>query len=640
MSNLVTNGPSHGATVDRAAHPAPWTSQRLVLAVVFLVSVLVYANSLTNGFAYDDLHIVQQNEAVHSLSRVGELVTSPYWPGDQGHLMGLWRPAATTIYAVLWAAGDGSAFPFHLTNVLLHAVVSLLVVLLLLRFVPLSAAAVGGLLFAVHPVHVEAVANIVGFAEIFTAFTTLSACLLYARAEGRPGPGTVLAIAVLFGLGMLTKESAAVLPALLVLMDAYRRDLRIRDLPAYLRPRWRLFTSIVGVGAAVLATRAVVLEGFPAPLPPMGAEILTEIPRIWTVPVIWLHYVRLLFFPLDLSADYSPGVIEVQNGWSAHAVIGVAVGLVFLAMCFHTWRQGGETDRTGSVRAVGAGILWFIIAILPASNVVFLAGTLLGERLLYLPSVGFCLAAGWVFHALVQHRKRVAQWGFAAVVLLFSARTWTRNPTWASMTSVFEALANDHPEAGRAQWIMGDQLWGHEAVTPAFRMYRLALGTLDNHYPLMIETTRKLLGVERPEAAEALARMAWEQEPNRGNAPGLLALALMDQERFEEAIPPAQRALELSGGYEPLLLHILSRAHKAAGQLPEAIRMRQVLIDGGESGSPFHDWYWLSELYLEAGQYEEATLALTEATSLAANANMRAEAEVLRERIREVKSTR
>ena len=588
---------------------------------VFLLGVVVFLNSLGNGFAYDDIHIVLNNDPVHHLGRWTELVTSPYWPGEFGVMMGLWRPGATVMYALQWAVGDGSPLVFHVVNVLLHGVVSVLVLALLLRLMPFVPAVVGAVLFAVHPVHTEAVANVVGFAELFTAATTLAACLIYLGAEGRPRAGRTLMIAGLFGLGMLTKESAATLPALLVLLDAYRRDLRLSDLPGYLWPRAILFGSLVATGGLVLFARGQVLDGFPMPLPPMGAELLTEIPRIWTVTVIWLHYVRLLFFPLDLSADYSPGVIDVRVGWELHSLLGLGVGLAFLTLAWWAWRAGGPSSERGSARVVGLGIMWFIVSILPASNVLFLSGTLLGERLLYLPSVGFSMAAGWVFWKMLPHRRAVAVLGLALMVSGFTWRTVERNPSWKSMTTVFETMTRDHPEAGRAHWILGDQLWGRKQVGPALRMYRLALGTLNNHYPLLIHVTRKLLGIERPAQAERLARMAWELEPEGAGAPGLLSLALLDQGRYAEAIQPGEIALERSGGDEPLLLHILSRAYHGAGRTEDAIRARELLIESGKSSSPFNEWLWLAQLRHEAGNVEGARRALERATDFATTAS-------------------
>lgn len=631
----MTKGSSEPSGSARLDARARW----VCVGLVFAMATLVFANSLSNGFAFDDIHIVQNNEAVHDLGRVAELVTSPYWPGDYGESLGLWRPAATTAYAIQWAVGGGTPFVFHLVNVLMHATVSAMVLFLLLRLMPLLPALAGSILFAVHPVHVEAVANVVGFAELLTAFTMLASCLLYLRAGGRPGTRTVISITILFAVGMLTKESAATLPALFVLLDAYRKDIRLSDLPAYLRPRLLLFASIVAMGVGVLAARSMVLNGFPVPLPPMGAELLQEVPRIWTVPILWLHYIRLLFFPMDLSADYSPGVIKVAVGWGWQSIVGLSVGLAFLALAWHSWRSGKDTDERGSDRAIGFGILWFIITILPASNVLFLTGTLMGERLLYTPSIGFCIAAGWMFKELVARRKALAQVGFMLVVLLFSARTLTRNPTWASMKTVFEAMVRDHPEAGRSQWILGDQLWGQSQVDMAFRMYRLALGTLDNHYPLLLEIIRRQIGEHRLESAERLARIAWEMEPEAPNGPGLLALTLVEQGKFEEAIEPARFALSRSGGDDPLVLHILARAYRGSGDLRAAVQVRRALIDGGRTGSPYHEWYWLAELYLELQDHESAEQAVAEAERLAETAVNKEEVAVLRQQIGDAKSS-
>lgn len=200
-----------------------------------LVAALVHANTLGNRFAYDDVHILTENEEIQDARNLPRLMLEPYWPGDWGEELGLWRPGTTLALGLQWALWKDRGMPYHLVNVLAHALATApLVVLLLARLATVPVALLGGLVFAVHPVHVEAVANIVGLAEIQAAVFFLAACLLHLRGGGalaRPtacGIGRTLAVTALYLGAFLTKESAVALPGVIFLLDAAREPDRLQ----------------------------------------------------------------------------------------------------------------------------------------------------------------------------------------------------------------------------------------------------------------------------------------------------------------------------------------------------------------------------------------------------------------------------
>ncbi|MGI9626636.1 MAG: hypothetical protein ACR2QM_07365, partial [Longimicrobiales bacterium] len=176
---------------------SPVRSLRVAAILCASVSVLASANTLDNDFTYDDRSIVLENESIHALGALPGTVLKPYWPNAYGKEQGLWRPVTTLAFGVQWALWDGAPVGFHAVNVLMNALAVALVVILLAHLMPLGAALVGGLVFAVHPVHVEAVANVVGFAEILSASLYLAACILVLR---RPAGMSRSRTAVICGL--------------------------------------------------------------------------------------------------------------------------------------------------------------------------------------------------------------------------------------------------------------------------------------------------------------------------------------------------------------------------------------------------------------------------------------------------------
>ena len=194
-----------------------------------------------------------------------------------------------------------------------------------------------------------------------------------------------------------------------------------------------------------------------SPLAPLGATLLrSEVPRIWTVASTWPHYFRLLFFPLDLSVDYAPAVIPLAFNWTGSGILGAVLLLGTLGLALRLWgKQTLGVDRHPP-RLFSFGVVWLVITLSPVSNVLFLSGVLLAERTFYLPSVGFVALLAWIGAELYKERRRVAEGALILVLVLMSLRTVTRNATWRNNFTVFDTLMREHPESGRAQWLMGD----------------------------------------------------------------------------------------------------------------------------------------------------------------------------------------
>lgn len=590
---------------------SPLRSTRSAAVLVAAVAALSFANSFSNDFAYDDLHIIAENSDIQSLETLPGALWRPYWPSRYGRELGLWRPLITGTYGLQWALWGNNPVGFHAVNVVAHATFTVLVLLLLSRLMPLPGAFAGALLFAVHPVHVEAVANIVGLAEILAAGFFVAACLVHGSAGARIGPGRVLAIAGLYALAFLTKESAVTLPAVLVLLDAARKELRWRDLPAYLRSRGPLFTAMAAVAVGILYARFQVLGSVARPFAPLGAEILEEIPRIWTVAGIWPHYVRLLFFPQDLVSDYAPAVVPVLFGWDPQNIVGVLLAIVFLVVALVAWRTPVVDGESITPRLLAVGILWFVFTMSPASNVIFLSGVLLAERTFYLPSVGFVLGVGWLIAHLRVQRPRVA-WALVLLVVgLMGYRTYTRNPTWKDNLTVFDTLLKEHPESGRGRWVLGDMHFARNEVSEALAEYRAAIGILGSHYALVTDVAKRLVGAKRYDAAEFLLRYSWEDRPEFSTAPALLAIVYAEQERFAEAEEAAKAALAVDPD-DAVTLHLLAWSLSGQERYEEAIEARLGAIRNGE-GDKWRQWLWLANLQAQVGDSAAALISLDSA---------------------------
>jgi tetratricopeptide (TPR) repeat protein len=260
---------------------------------------------------------------------------------------------------------------------------------------------------------------------------------------------------------------------------------------------------------------------------------------------------------------------------------------------------------------VAFGVVWFLVTISPVANVVFLSGILLAERNLYLPSVGFVAAVGWLVLRLSQTRPRGAQVVVALTVALMGWRTWERNPTWRDTGTVFTALIGDYPHSGRAQWMLGILRFERGQVSEGLVSFRAAIGILGAHYPVVVEVAKKLMAREQYASARRLLEIAWKEHPEIPLAPELLAVIHSEQGNAEEAERFCRIALALDDE-EVIPWHLLAWALAEQGRWEEAAEARRGAIAHGEA----HAWQqWVSLAYLrdQTGDTAEVRAALDSA---------------------------
>src|SRR5947208_8580926 len=208
--------PSIAGPMDAGSLPSTVDSKdrRLYLAVM-ACALVPYVPALWNGFALDDLYIIVWNPLVHSGQGAWRAFTAPYWPPDLGGQM--YRPLPLATFAVDWTLTHGHPVWFHATNLLWHAGVAVIVTALAFGSPSpegrggqgVRTALAAGLIFAVHPVHVEAVANVIGLGELMAA---AGVCLAVYAAVVRQSLGWSGAALL---LGLVRKENAVVAPALI-----------------------------------------------------------------------------------------------------------------------------------------------------------------------------------------------------------------------------------------------------------------------------------------------------------------------------------------------------------------------------------------------------------------------------------------
>ena len=459
-----------------------WT--RLARWAPFTIAILAIAssiNGITNRFTYDDRYIVELNPAMKDIAHWWRSFATSYWPkswGGDGY-----RPLTILMFKIETWIGHGSTVPFHATNILLYAIASVLVLLLARRLLPPWAAWLAAALFAVHPVHVEAVANVVGQSELLVAVALLSAVTVYLRdrQNGTLTFRTGAIIALCYAVGCLAKEHAIVLPALLGVAELTVIDdgRSIRERLGDRRIRI-LYLSLVAVAVAFVSARSLVLAdhglgGF-QPFTPFSALKIGTFDRILTAIGVVPEWIRLLLWPARLSSEYGPPDIPIAQGVAVWQVPGFLLLFAVLAICVVVRRRQP---------VISFGIAVLCVALLPSSNFVIPAGIVLAERTLFLPSVGAMLAVGGI--AVVVAKELTARFGdraviqrvsMAAIALVLAAgvtRSVLRTRVWKDNTTLFYQAVVDSPDSYRAHYMLGAYQFEQKQNRVGELSYRKAL---------------------------------------------------------------------------------------------------------------------------------------------------------------------
>lgn len=588
--------------VVRAVEVRPWA----VAVAVAAVAVAVYGNSLTNGFTLDDVWIISRNERAHDLADFRAIWLTPYWRG-LGETLGLYRPLAIFIYAVQWAISDGSPILFHAVNVGLHAGISVLVFLLLRRLVSTGGAAVGALVFAVHPVHTEAVANVVGQAELLVAAALLVACYLHVtRPEGpeisRKRAGV---IALLYGAGLLMKEHAAVLPGLLVILDVYQRRVRLdgESLRRYARAMAVPILVLIAVFGAFVNLRLQVLGTIAGTDANPALPYLRGEHRLLSAFRAWPEYARLLIFPADLSSDYSPAVVLPVESLTPMAALGAVLLGATVAMALLLPVHS----------AAGLVAAWFLVAVLPVSNLLFPIGVLLAERTLYLPSVAVAAMAAFLWregvHGVGRRRVRI---GMGVMVIVVTSvmgwRTLMRNPDWRNNAAMQWALVRDHPESYRAQWFAGINALFRGDTTEAAKRWTLAhrIWPEDPGFLVMYAAVEMSFG--NNEKAVNLMEAVEARHPDQAKILRTLALAYNRAGRHDETLATLDRLFALAGPDE-MGYQLRAFSQTELGRLDEAATAWRAYVRITD-GDKWSGWLLLADVEARRGRFGDALAAI------------------------------
>ncbi|MGA2982392.1 MAG: tetratricopeptide repeat protein [Terriglobia bacterium] len=535
-----------------------------LITLLLLLAILPYANTLQNGFVYDDNNEVLTNPFIRSFAHVGDIFSTRILAhlGARG-ATNYYRPISIFGFLICYRLFGLLPYGFHLANLLLHALIVCVLYglskrLLRDQWLAFAAAAI----FALHPIHTESVAWVSGVTDLELAVFYLGTFWLFlasARPQGGRSELAQLGMVGTFILALLSKEQAVTLPLMAMVYEHFYRGDRAgttwQQKVSRYGALWLLVVAYVvfrirffGAFAPVQLTRNVSWYQAILSAAPLAGEYLWKM--IWPVHLI-------AYYPFHKSV--TPFDFRVLVG-------AAALGLCALAFAA-LWKRSHR---------VSFGFIWFFINIAPVLNSRWLGPNVFTERYLYLPSVGLCWVAAWGIRqiwnrtAFYPHIWRLALGTLlGALAVLAFVRIVTRNRDWRDDATYYRVTLAAVPEAGSLRLNLGAVYWNRMQPDAAEREWEKAL-------------------VVSPDSAQLLND---------------LGLVYVDKKQYDEAITYFQRSMRLRPNYTDAHLN-LGRLFETLGKNPEA----ELQLQAAAALAPL-DVQTRNELgnfYLTAGRLREA----------------------------------
>lgn len=448
--------------------PTTFKRNSLYIALVILAAIAAYLNTLGNGFVIDDAAQVLDNPWIRDFRHLPEIFSSGVW-GYYQIGTNYYRPMMHIIYILGFQLFGLAPWGYHLVNVLFHAGVSAMVFLVTFELFkglypndpvrPCTAALIAGLLFAMHPIHTEAVSWVAGIPDLSFSFFYLLAFYLYMRARSGVKANAyalpLLSVASFF-IAVLCKEPAVTLPAALVVYDfAAGRD-QVLSTSSLKRYAPYLFVVLV-----YIAMRLYALGGFA----PNAVNKLDAHQAIINIFPLFSGYLFKLILPVNLNAYYVfHPVLSVFE-----AAVPLLVSAAFCFLLYLAYRRQ---------RTVFFGMMLFVIPLLPVLYIAGVQRNVFAERYLYLSTFGFALLVSLFVTAMLRERYIAGALMLAVFSLnvFYAVSTVKRNAVWKDDYTLWSDTVTKSPDSAVAHDGVGNALYAQGRLDEAAAEFNTAIG--------------------------------------------------------------------------------------------------------------------------------------------------------------------
>ncbi len=574
----ITPSPQPEAQVNREGSGRLWY---FLLALVMLVTLASYSNSVRNQFVFDDNLLITNNPAMRGVEKIPGLL-------GVGKKRAQYRPLRMISYAVdytlnqkLWKHLGGyedwdeglNPLGYHIANYVYHLLTVWLVFLVVFRLAAsYRIAFLAAALFAFHPVHTDSVTYISGRRDIFVTLFFLAGFYYFLRYRQTGKITFIIAALLSYLLSLGSKEMGVTLPALFLCYDlvtqfpenvrridgAYFRALALTLKKVLVQSRY--LYSLIFLGALSFSYYKIFIASPSNRATYYGDSMITT---FLTVGKILVHYIQLLVYPIRLTADYSFDAFPLSTSFlepataGAFVVLGV-IGYVVLRLVI-------------THRMAAFGVIWFFVTLLPVCHI-FPHHELLAEHYLYLPSFGFCLLAGYLVDRLLKETPyRFPVYGCCILVaLLFSLRTADRNRDWKDGLSLWGKTVKTVPRCARAHVNLGNAYYKTGQLEESILAYQRGLEIRPQYVKGYINLGEAYVTMKKFDAAIEQHKKALVLNPNSAEGHAGLGAAYLEKGMLDEAIPELEQARVIKPYYAVARANLCA-AYQIKGMFDEAI---------------------------------------------------------------------
>lgn len=424
-------------------------SQKWYLPLIILSAVIAYFNTFHHGFVLDDIAVVEENVFVkEGFGGIAKILQTFYWQGYWESNSGLYRPLSLITFAMEWQISPNNPLIHHVFNIIYYVIVCCLFYKLLLKWFPILSSDIlllMALLFAVHPIHTEVVANIKSRDELLALLFFLLSAITFVPGSTK----SILLSSFYFFLALLSKEGAIMLlPILLIythisqkatLAEVLKKDILFFVISIV----WLLLHQYVINRGPNVITYTYNDNAL------LAAHSFME-QKGTALGIIARYFVKLIY-PYEMAYDYSFNQIPIIGFFSLLSLVGLAIvaGLAYLFLKFY------KRDPFISI-----SIAFILFPLLLTSNLFFTIGATAADRFLFVSSIGSCMLMIYLPYKFLkpENHTLVLKWGTLIVSLAFVKMTVSRNKAWKDNFSLFENDVKIIKNSARAHFNYGTGL--------------------------------------------------------------------------------------------------------------------------------------------------------------------------------------
>lgn len=598
--------------------------KNLLFLIPALSGILIYSGTFNHGYVLDDEDAIVKNRYVQSgLDGLGEIWTSEYRDGFSTEHGSLYRPLALTLFAleVHWFSNDAGWA--HVFNVWLYGLCcALLFIWLRLLFQDRDHWLVLFIcmLFVVHPIHTEVVANIKSADELLALSFGLIALISMLKFVDSERVLWLAGGLVAMFLGLTSKEGivmfVVILPISLMmfrsqdLKDALKNSVwLIIPTAGYLTLRWQALGGLTGTEEIPALDNILVST--------TGIEYYTS-----AISFAFLYLLKLIY-PATLSHDYSMNELEIVGLSAPSFWLGLTVAALMVYAIFRWW-------NTRPLLAFA--LVFFLVTFSLYSNLIITIGTHFGERLMFVPSIGICLAFGAIIWSWGRGKRSTFEPNHATLPLaaigivcfIYLTKTMSRNPDWKDELTLFTADVSNAPNSTRTHYRLGRSLnkMGLEASDENQKKtwFRKAVVELEESVEIFPEFSDALgelglayMNLEQLDKAMAFNNRAIKVNPAHYTSINNIGVILFKQNKPREAITYFETALKINPNWRDPAGNIGS-CYGVLGDYTKAIEWFKRAIEIDPSYAP--NYYFIAVSYENMGMQEESNEWLAKAQAI------------------------